>query len=100
MVRPDFEKWKQSAEDIRQLSIEAEHRRSRERFQALYMIGTGQKNASQWARQINRQKQTVLGWVHDYNEHGPEGLQYQYSGGRQAKLSESQKKDNRNGETG
>jgi hypothetical protein len=45
MVRPDFEKWSQSAEDIRRLSIEAEHPRSRERFQALYMIGSGQENA-------------------------------------------------------
>ncbi len=61
MVRPDFEKWHQSAEDIRRLSIEAEHPRSRERFQALYMIGTGQKSPSQWAKQIKRQKQTVLG---------------------------------------
>ena len=100
MVRPDFEKWNQSAEDIRQLSIEAEHQRSRERFQALYMIGSDQKNASQWAKQINRQKQTVLGWVHDYNENGPDSLCYEHTGGRQAKLSESQKKDNRNGETG
>ena len=100
MIRPDFEKWKQSAEDIRRLSIEAEHRRSRERFQALYMIGTDQKNASQWAKQINRQKQTVLGWVHEYNEYGPERIEYQHSGGRQAKLSQGQKKDNRNSETG
>jgi transposase len=92
MVRPDFEKWDQKAENIRRLSIEAEHPRSRERFQALYMIGSGQKNASQWAKQINRQKQTVLEWVHRYNELGPECLHYQSTGGRQAKLSEAEKK--------
>ena len=92
MVRPDFEKWKQKAEDIRRLSIEAEHPRSRERFQALYMIGSGPKKASQWATAINRQKQTVLGWVHGYNEYGPDRLHYQPSGGRQAKLSEAEKK--------
>ena len=92
MVRPDFEKWHQSADDIRRLSIAADHPRSRERFQALYMIGTGQKNASQWAADINRQKQTVLDWVHDYNNDGPERLHYQPTGGRQSKLSEAEKK--------
>jgi transposase len=100
MVRPDFEKWDQKAEDIRRLAIGAEHPRSRERFQALYMIGSEQKNASQWAKTINRQKQTVLGWVHDYNEGGPERLHYQHSGGRAPKLSEAKKKGHRNGETG
>lgn len=92
MIRPDFEKWNQKAEDIRSLSIEAEHPRSRERFQALYMIGTEQKQASQWAKEIKRQKQTVLGWVHSYNEYGPGRIHYQHSGGRPAKLSETEKK--------
>lgn len=92
MIRPDFAKWNQDAEDIRRLSIEAEHPRSRERFQALYIIGSGQKNASHWAQQINRQKQTVLGWVHRYNEQGPDSLHYQPSGGRQPSLSAAEKK--------
>jgi len=92
MVRPNLAKWDQTAEDLQRQSIEAEHPRSRERFQALYMIGTGQKNASQWAEIINRQKQTVLEWVHWYNETGPESVLYQHSGGRQAKLSEAEKK--------
>ena len=92
MVRPDFAKWDQTAEDIRRLSIEAEHPRSRERFQALYMIGSGQENASHWAKSINRQKQTVLGWVHRYNEYGPERIHYEHTGGRQTNLSEAEKK--------
>ena len=92
MVRPDFGKWNQTTEDIRRLSIEAEHPRSRERFQALYMIGSEQDNASQWAKSINRQKQTVLGWVHRYNEVGPESIYYQATGGAQPKLSETEKK--------
>ena len=92
MIRPDFEKWNQRALDMRRLSIEAEHARSRERFQALYIIGSGQKNASQWAKEINRQKQTVLEWLHNYNELGPDSLAYQHSGGRRAKLSQDEKK--------
>jgi transposase len=92
MVRPDFEKWNQTVQDIRRLSIEAEHPRSRERFQALYMIGSEQDNASHWATGIQRRKQTVLEWVHRYNDDGPESIHYQHSGGRQAKLSEAEKK--------
>jgi len=92
MVRPDFQKWDQSVEDIRRLSVEAEHQRSRERFQALYMIGSGQHNASQWAEKINRRPQTVLEWVHGYNQNGPGSIHYQHSGGRQPKLIEAEKK--------
>ena len=92
MVYPDFEKWHQKAEDIRRLSIEAKHIRSRERFQALYMIGSKQKSASQWAKEIKRQKQTVLGWVHAYNEYGPNSIHYQHTGGRQTKLNDDEKK--------
>ena len=92
MIRPDFEKWQQSAAEIRKMSLEADHQRTRERFQALYMIGTEQCNASQWARRIDRCVQTVLGWVHDYNAQGPTALDYHHSGGRQAKVSEAEKK--------
>jgi len=92
MVRPDFQKWAQSAEEIRRLSVEAQHPRSRERFQALYMIGSGQENASQWAEKTQRRPQTVLDWVHNYNKYGPARIHYQHSGGRQAKLSEAEKK--------
>ena len=92
MVRPDFGKWNQTTEGIRRLSIEADHPRSRERFQALYMIGSEQDNASHWAQSINRQKQTVLGWVHRYNEIGPESIYYQATGGAQPKLSKTEKK--------
>ena len=92
MIRPNFEKWQQTAEEIRQLSIKARHPRSRERFQALYMIGSGQENASGWAQKIKRQKQTVLKWVHRYNESGPERIVYQATGGVQPKLKEPEKK--------
>lgn len=59
------------------------------------MIGAKQKSASQWAKEIKRQKQTVLDWVHDYNEYGPDRIPYQHSGGRQTKLNEAEKKDHR-----
>jgi hypothetical protein len=81
MIRPDFGKWGQDAEAIRRLGVEAEHSRSRERFQALYMIGIGQTNASQWAEKIGRNPRTIMEWVHTYNAKGATAIHYQHSGG-------------------
>lgn len=81
MLRPNFNKWNQTPEDIRQLSIKAEHPRSRERFQALYLIGIGQTNSSRLAKEIKRDDQTVMGWIHRYNNEGPDALLYKRTGG-------------------
>jgi len=82
MIRPDFSKWGQDDETIRRLGVEADHKRSRERFLALYMIGTGRSNASQWAEATDRNPRTVMEWIHRYNAEGAEALYYQHSGGR------------------
>ena len=82
MVRPDFAKWGQDAETIRHLALTAEHPRTRERFLALYMIGTGRMNASQWFQEIGSQPHTVRGWVHRYNAEGPASLYYRRTGDR------------------
>jgi transposase len=82
MVRPDIKKWGQTLAELRAQAMQAEHARTRERFMALYMIGTGQTNASQWAGEIGRHAETVLAWVHTYNAQGPAALRYQRTGGR------------------
>ncbi len=82
MVRPDLAKWNQTLEDVRRLSVEATHQRTRERFQAIIQIASGKTNATTWANQISRRVQTVLGWLHTYNEQGPEALLYKRTGGR------------------
>lgn len=82
MVRPETAKWGQTLADLRRLSVEAEHARTRERFLALYMIGSARTNATQWAAEIGRDDNTVMGWVHTYNQYGPEALSYRRSGGR------------------
>ena len=82
MLKPDLCKWNQTLSDLQRLSIEADHVRSRERFQAMYMIASGQSNASRGAIETGRQNQTVMSWVHAYNESGPEALHYQKTGGR------------------
>ena len=82
MVRPEAVKWGQTLADLRRLSVEAEHARTRERFLALYMIGSERTNATQWATEIGRDDNTVMSWVHTYNKFGPEALSYRRTGGR------------------
>jgi transposase len=82
MVRVEFARWGQTVEDLRRASLEAPHARSRERFQALYLIASGRFNATACAAHIGRQDETVLGWAHRYNERGPDAVAYRRSGGR------------------
>ncbi len=81
MVRPDFAKWNQSETEILRLSVEATHPRTRERYQALYMVGSQKCNATQWAQAIGRENETVMNWIHQYNRSGPTSIDYQHSGG-------------------
>jgi transposase len=90
MIRPDVERWNQSLNDLRALAVDAEHPRTRERFQALYMIGSGQTNATVWAQGIGRNDETVLRWLHTYNEGGPDALTYRRTGGRPRFFSQEQ----------
>ena len=82
MIRPDVAKWNQTLSDLRRLSVEAEHPRTRERFLALYMIATKQTNATKWAAEIGRSDESVLSWVRAYNDKGPAALRYRRTGGR------------------
>ena len=87
MVRVDMAKWGQTLEDLRTASLSAQHKRSRERFQALYLIASAQFNATTCAAHIGRSDETVLGWVHLYNTHGPDALIYRKTGGRSPLLA-------------
>ena len=80
MVRPDLSAWGHTLADLRRLTVQAQHPRSRERLLALYMIASQQTNATTWAAHIGRAKETVLNWVHQYNLAGPEGLIYRHTG--------------------
>lgn len=91
MLRPNFKKWNQSAEEMRRLSTNAEHPRTRERCLALYMIGTKQTNATRWSQEIGRQNVTVHRWIHQYNEQGMEGILYQQTGGPTPFLTQKSK---------
>ena len=81
MVRVAMGKWTQTLEDLRRASLHAAHARTRERFQALYLIASGSYNATSCAAHIGRHDETVLAWVHRYNEHGPDALRHRRTGG-------------------
>ena len=81
MLHVDHERWGQTEGDLRDLALSAPHTRSRERFLALHEIARG-GCASAVAERTGRHPQTVMGWLHRYNEGGPEAVQYRRTGGR------------------
>lgn len=85
MLKVSIEKWNQSSEILREFALHHEHPRTRERFLALYEITTG-KTATQISRETGRNHQTVIGWVHKYNQKGHESLFYQHTGGKTVPL--------------
>jgi hypothetical protein len=81
VLRVDHGRWEQTVADLRHLALSAAHPRSRERFLALHEIAQG-SCATAVAERTGRRAQTVMGWLHAYNEHGPGALTYQRTGGR------------------
>ena len=81
MLRVDYDRWGQTPEDLRQLATSAAHQRTRERFLALYEV-TQASCATEVATRTRRHPQTVMEWLHRYNEGGPEAVQYRRTGGR------------------
>jgi hypothetical protein len=81
VLRVDHRRWDQTVADLRHLALTAAHPRSRERFLALHEIAQG-RCATAVAARTRRRAQTVMGWLHAYNQHGPEALIYQRTGGR------------------
>src|SRR5205085_6290863 len=81
VLRVDHQRWDQTVADLRHLALTAAHPRSRERFLALHEIADG-RCATAVAERTGRRAQTVMGWLHAYNDHGPEALSYQRTGGR------------------
>src|SRR3954453_2604635 len=81
VLRVDHGRWDQTVADLRHLALTAAHPRSRERFLALHEIAQG-SCATAVAERTGGRAQTVMGWLHAYNEHGPEALTYQRSDGR------------------
>jgi hypothetical protein len=79
MLRVESARWGQTPADLRELAMSASHRRTRERFLALYEI-TQESCATRIAERTHRHPQTVMEWLHLYNTRGPEALTYQRTG--------------------
>ena len=79
MLRVESARWGQTPADLRELAMSASHRRTRERFLALYEI-TQESCATRIAERTHRHPQTVMEWLHLYNTGGPEALTYQRTG--------------------
>lgn len=80
MLKVECDRWNESASRLREEALKANHARTRERLMALYEICNG-KSATKVGRETGRNPQTVMEWVHRYNQDGPETLVYQRSGG-------------------
>ena len=81
MLKPNLAKWNQTLNDLFELAVQAEHPRSRERFLALYHLASEGGGASAYASRTNRDRITVMEWVHKYNELGTQAIHYRRSGG-------------------
>ncbi len=81
MLKVNYDLWGQNPEYLRDLGLNSLHKRTRERFLALYDITLG-KNAAQISKETGRHHQTVISWVHKYNNEGEESLYYQRTGGK------------------
>ena len=80
MLKVETGRWQQSPETLREQALKAVHVRTRERLFALYEICQGQ-SATAVGRQHGRNPQTIMEWVHRYNEAGLESLVYRRTGG-------------------
>lgn len=80
-LKVEYEEKGDSLETLRQEATSAPHGRTRERFLALYEISQG-RSATEIGKATGRHPQTVMDWVHRYNQDGKEGLRYRRTGGR------------------
>jgi transposase len=81
MLRVDYDRWGQTPADLRHMALNAAQTRTCERMLALHDIAQG-ACATEVAERTGRRPQTVMDWLHSYNEHGPEALSYRRTGGR------------------
>src|SRR3954451_17368132 len=81
MLRVEHDRWGQRPDDLRALAVSSPHERTRERFLALYEMSSG-TSATGMAARIGRHPQSVMQWVHAYNDSGPGAVVYRRTGGR------------------
>jgi hypothetical protein len=78
MLLVDVERWGQTIDDLRDAAYRADHART---VPGAVRDRTG-TNATQVALLTGRCDESVMAWVHAYNERGPGALFFQRTGGR------------------
>ena len=69
MIRVDCARWGQTPDDLRHLALSAPHARTRERALVLFLFEITQgRCATRLAERTGRHPETVMGWVHAYND--------------------------------
>jgi len=81
MLVPDLAKWRQNVNDLFEMGLNAAHARTRERCMALFHLASEGGGATAYAQKTGRDRCTVMDWVRNYNERGPDALVYRRSGG-------------------
>jgi hypothetical protein len=76
MLKVHLGQWQQTPETLREMALQAQHPRIRERWLAIY-----RDRPTQVAYRSERNPQTVMERVHRYHAHEPEALAYYRSGG-------------------
>src|SRR3954467_15524073 len=96
VLRVDDARWGQTPEDLRHLALTAPHARPRERALALFDI-TQHRCPPQVAMRTGRRAHTGLGWVHAYNQGGPDALALRRTGGRRPLFARAAKPNSARG---
>ena len=78
-------------EELRKLYKSALNKRSGQRLEAIYLKACG-KTPPEIARLLGCAPKTVRNWIKQFNEGGPDALEYKHTGGRTAKLNQEQEK--------
>lgn len=80
MLKVNLSRWNQTPETLRKSALLQQHPRTRERLMALYEISQG-KSATKVALETGRNPQTLMEWVHRYNNFGLDALKFKHTGG-------------------
>ncbi len=83
MLRIDLARWELSPELLTLLIVQSPCPRTRERLLCIRDIAQG-SCASRLVTTMGRHLSTLLGWVHAFQQGGPQALVYRHSGGRRS----------------
>jgi transposase len=73
-------------EELEQICRQAKDKRTAERLRAIYLRAAG-KTPPEIAAIVGRHTETVRRWIKQFNDGGPERLEYRHTGGQVRKLS-------------